>query len=62
MLRCPNCGRHSVEYDPFTKRARCVYLADCLWSAPCEGGRDNLETVVAVAEHRNRIHIGELVR
>jgi len=62
MLRCPNCQRHAVEYDPFTRRARCVYLANCMWSAPCEGGRDDLEMVVAVAEHRNRIRELERVR
>ena len=58
MLRCPDCGRYSVEYDPFTKRARCVYLAQCGWSAPCETGRGDLETVVAVAQHRNRLQAG----
>jgi ribonuclease HII len=62
MLRCPQCQRYSVEYDPFTRRARCVYLADCMWSALCEDGRAALETVVAAAEHRNRIRAGESTR
>lgn len=32
MRKCPACKRWSLEFDPFTKRARCVYLADCGYS------------------------------
>jgi len=32
MQQCPACKRWSLEFDPFTKRARCVYLADCGFS------------------------------
>lgn len=31
--RCPNCGRQSLTYEPRTSLARCLYYADCGYSA-----------------------------
>ena len=30
MKRCPNCKRFGVEFDPQTKKERCVWK-NCLW-------------------------------
>lgn len=30
MKRCPSCKRFGVEFDPQTKKERCVWK-DCLW-------------------------------
>jgi len=32
MEQCPKCNRWSLDYDPFTKRRRCLYLTVCGYS------------------------------
>jgi len=32
MEECPKCHRLSLDYDPFTKRRRCLYLTVCGYS------------------------------
>jgi len=32
MEQCPKCHKWSLDYDPFTKRRRCLYLTVCGYS------------------------------
>jgi len=44
MEQCPKCNRLSLDYDPFTKRRRCLYLTGCGYSEELPGRVSDVST------------------
>lgn len=42
MYRCPSCERKSLEYDPGTGRAWCLFVLDCKFEATVASRSDFL--------------------